>query len=793
MKRKYQLALPLAAFAASGIPAWANGTPVGAEADTLRNFDMEEAVVVASPKETSLLKKQPLSVSTFSKEDLERLGVKSVKDLSNFAPNFHLPNYGSRLTSAAYIRGMGARVNTPAMGLYVDNVAYTDKSAYDFSFLDIERVDMLRGPQGTLYGRNTMGGLIRVFTADPLKKKGTTLSLGGATHGGAYHAKAMTYLHPSDRVALSVGGFYEGKTGYFDNTTTGKAADGLSAGGGKVRLAWRPNADLRFDWTVAYEYSDEDACPYYLQSADVSSFPALADKVGEISQNRQSNYRRGMLNANWSTEWHTPNWVLSSVAGYQNLDDRLLMDQDFSKADIFSLTQSQRINAFTEELSLRSHRGRRWAWTTGVFFMYQHTDTDCPVTFYGDGVQYLNGNFKKMFAGLHQQFPMMPPMGLEIKNSTLPFGADLSTPNLNTALFHQSTFNRLGVDGLSLTLGLRLDYDRQQLDLKSGLQEGLQSSFWVGDPKRQRPLQPVWAQLNGETDRDSWQLLPKVALQYEHKNGRGNVYAAVSKGYRSGGYNIQAYSDLSRQLLQREIMLQAMPPRPSKAPNMGAVVPAAPAVTDLAYKPEVSWNYELGGHLYFMEGAMKVDYTLFYTQTKDQQLARFAEGGMGRVTVNAGKSRSCGAELAVRGWWLDRRLQVSANYGYTYAELKEHHLGKVDYSGNRVPFAPEHTLGAVAQFRQPLAHRVFKSVYAGADVQGAGRIYWDEANRYSQPFYAVMGANVGCELLGNVQLEFRGENLTGTRYDAFAFESLGNRYGQWGTPRNFSANLKISF
>ena len=784
MNRKHQLALLFAAFTAT-TSAMAEAT----DFDTLRSVDIEEAVILASPKETTFLKQQPLSAILFGKNDLNALKVESVKDLAAFAPNFYMPSYGSRLTSAAYIRGVGARMNTPAVGLYVDNVAYTDKTAYDFSFLDVERVDVLRGPQGTLYGRNTMGGLLRVFTADPFKKEGTVLDLGGTTENAGYHAKATTYVRPNDKLAFSVGGFYESHQGFFDNVTTGKEADELSAGGARLRMAWKPKTNLRFDLTASYEYSDENACPYYLQDYNKVSFPSLADKVGQISQNSQSNYRRGLFNAGLSVEWSAPKFVLSSVTGYQNLDDRLFMDQDFTALDVFSLTQQQQMNAFTEEISLKSHRGQRWQWTTGAFFMYQGMKTDCPVSFYEDGVAFLNSQIKGA------------PMKIEITNKHLHFGSNMETPNLNTALFHQSTINDLLVDGLSLTLGLRLDYNHQQLSLASDLNEPLFFDFKVPMPNApEMHLGPVFAELNGDLDDDTWQLLPKVALQYEYGKGLGHIYASVSKGYRAGGYNIQAYSELSQQLLSKNMLdtaLGAFKPGPKPGPksNRAGGMPnfEEPDLTTLAYKPEETWSYELGGRFNFFDRALEMDYTFFYMQTKNQQLARFAESGMGRVMVNAGKSHSYGAELSLRGHLLDRRLLLAASYGYTYAELKEHNLGKVDYSGNRVPFAPEHTFGAYAQFRQPLTNRIFKAVYAGANVNGAGLIYWDEANNYSQPFYATMDANVGVELIGNMKLEFWGKNLTDTQYDTFSFESMGNRFGQWGTPRHFGLNLNLQF
>lgn len=116
------------------LPLFAALSPTEVVVDTLKNFDIEEAVVVASPKETKQLRKQPLSVSLFDASSLKHRNVSAVKDLSAYAPNFFMPDYGSRLTSACYIRGIGSRINTPAVGLYVDNVPYADKSAYDFHF-----------------------------------------------------------------------------------------------------------------------------------------------------------------------------------------------------------------------------------------------------------------------------------------------------------------------------------------------------------------------------------------------------------------------------------------------------------------------------------------------------------------------------------------------------------------------------------------------------------------------------------------------------------------------------------
>lgn len=778
------------------------------ERDTLKNVDVEEAVVVASPKETSRLRQQPLSASIFSENDLRSRGAASLKGVSDFAPNFYMPDYGSRLTSAVYIRGIGSRMNTPAVGLYVDNIPYIDKSAYDFAFADVERVDVLRGAQGTLYGRNSMGGLVRVFTANPLTHYGTDVEIGASTRNGGRKLKATTYLHPSEKIAFSVGGFYDGQNGFFRNITLGKSADASDAGGGKIRMAWRPAADWTVDLNLSYEYSDEQACPYYLKTEDegeeVRNNPFAS---GYIGQNRQSAYRRNLLNSGLGVEWQRPNMTLSSITSFQFIADRLFMDQDFTSADIFSLEQTQNMRAITEELSLKSRPGRRWQWTSGLFFMYEGMKTTCPVNFYGDGVDYLNSIFASVL-------PTTMPMTLQLTGSDLPFNARFRTPVYNAALFHQSSID-LGA-GLSVVAGLRLDYDHRKLELASGTTKPVEYKFGMSmlPAPYEGKVEPV---LNGTCNDDSWQLLPKLALQYNHRSGRGNVYVAVSKGYRSGGYNIQSYSDLSQALLQRTMMqdirdfsihtINSMP-LPEAAKNaaiagmtgaMDSHIPEVPSVASLSYRPEQSWNYEMGGHLTFCDRKLQLEYTLFYMNTRDQQLARFSNSGMGRVMVNAGKTRSLGAEISARALLLNDRLTFSAAYGYTDARLRKYDLGldktetRVDYSGNRVPFAPEHTLGAQVSFRQPLSGCFVRSVTAHINVDAAGRFYWDEANSFSQPFYARLGARLAAELPGNVSFEVWGKNLTGTEYDTFAFESFSRRFAQRGTPRYFGIDILWHF
>lgn len=780
------------------------------EVDTLKSFNIEEAVVVASPKETSQLRRQPLSVSLFDAEGLERRGVKNVTDLAACAPNFYMPHYGSRLTSACYIRGIGSRINTPAVGLYVDNVPYTDKSAYNFNFLHIDRVDVMRGPQGTLYGRNTMGGLIRVFTADPIAHSGTRVSAGWTSRTAGRRVSATTFLHPADGMGLSVSGYYSGANGFVRNVTTGRKQDGEESAGGRLRWSYRPTDVVKLDWTAAYEYSDENACPYYFAGTRTAEF--IPAEKEEVTQNRPSKYRRSLFSTGLGVEHRLPRFTLTSITAYQHLRDRLFMDQDFTAADIFSLEQKQYMHAVTEEIALKSPAGaRRWQWTTGVFGMYQYLRTGCPVTFYDDGIAYLNRQLAAVM-------PAQPAITLGFTGGTLPFNARLVTPSANVAVFHQSVINDLGVKGLSLTLGVRLDYDCNRLRLDAGTDAHVPYHFGMsmGPTMNFDADLEAAPEMSARLRNDSWNVLPKGTLSYAFPGGAGNVYASVAKGYRSGGYNIQAYSELSQSLLQRQMMtgvkeyslemISRLPMPDAVKENamrgMASVIdkytPAEPDVSTLYYKPEFTWSYEAGTHLNLCEKALQLDLSAFYMKTRDQQLARFADTGMGRVMVNAGRSRSLGVEAAVRTSLLADRLQLAATYGFTQAEFTNYDLGAqngqtVDYTGNRVPFVPQHTFSASADFRQPLKGGVLKAVSAGADVRGAGSVMWDEANSFSQSCYATLGARLGLDLAGNVSVEAWARNLTASRYATFSFESLARRFVQYGEPRHFGVDVKWSF
>ena len=225
----------------------------------------------------------------------------------------------------------------------------------------------------------------------------------------------------------------------------------------------------------------------------------------------------------------------------------------------------------------------------------------------------------------------------------------------------------------------------------------------------------------------------------------------------------------------------------------------------IAYKPEESWNYEVGTHLNFFDSKMHFDLALYYMQIRNQQLSIMEpNSNYGRIMVNAGKSHSCGLETTLRGRFLDNALDWALTYSFTSAKFDEyiddmtptddgyHTADKIyikDYSDNYVPFVPQHMFSAVADYH-------IGKFTIGANVTGQGKTWWDEANTYAQKFYAVLGAHADYDF-GPVVVSLWGRNLTDTKYNTFAIQSSaagGTRYfAQKANPIQVGMDVNIHF
>ena len=790
--KKHKILTGLMLASASAAAATNNNAVGTLPGDTTKVIDIEEVVVIATPKENSRLRQQPVSATSLSQEDMRNNAVTSVKSLSALVPNLFIPDYGSKLTTSVYIRGIGSRINTPAIGLYVDNIPFIDKSAFDFNYADVERIDVMRGPQGTLYGRNTMGGLIRVFTKSPFTYQGTDLRLSAATYNN-YQASLTHYHRISTQFAFSAGAFYSHKGGFFKNDFNGKRIDTDNEFGGRIRAIWLPTENLKLDFTVNYEYTNQGGYPYEYTGRTDGETEDRAGYIGRISYNNDCGYRRNLVNSGVNLEYQGRNFTLSSATGFQYLYDRMDLDQDFTEQDIYTIMQKQNSKTLSEEIVMKSKPGSRWQWTTGVSGFYQWLDTDAPVTFRPDGVKtMIEDNANSMFPSGN---PAAPTMHLTVNNSTLPVPGRFETPVLNGAVYHQSTLNDLFVDGLSLTVGLRLDYEKIKMHYDSGTDMDFDFLFGMGPMHITSENLHAISSFIGEESADYTQLLPKFALEYAW-NPQNNVYASVTKGYRSGGYNIQMFSDLIQGSL-RNAMIDALAADPNFkrfASMLENFKTGSASIREATlYKPEYSWNYEIGTHLTLFGGKLQADLAAFYMDTRDQQISRFADSGLGRITVNAGKSRSIGAEASLRSQITDA-LSLYGSYGYTYATFTDYTLSDTeDYNGNYVPFVPKHTFTAGGQYVFRLRKGAWlDNITVNANYRAAGRIYWTEQNNASQPLYGILNGRVSLNK-GNGQVGFWINNALNKDYQAFYFETMNRGFAQQGRPLQFGIDLKCRF
>lgn len=751
--------------------------------DTIKTYNINEVIVTSSTKETNDLRLLPGSVTLLSPQAISGRQIEALKDISAFVPNLYMPDYGSKLTSAIYIRGIGARSSGQSIGLYVDNVPYLDKSAFDFELNDIQRIEVLRGPQGTLYGRNAMGGIVNIYTLSPFNYQGTKLSLSGGNYG-AFKAKASHYRKLSDKVGISLSGYYDRNDGFFVNELKGTRADNEESAGGRFKLDWLIRPNLKAQYTFNYDYVNQGAFPY-------GQYDKATGSVMPIRINDPSNYERNMLNNSLYLEWKTDQILLTSTTAYQYLKDDMEMDQDYTEKSIFTLHQKQKQYAWSEELAIRSNHQKKYQWSFGAYGFYNSLKTDGPVMFKEDGIkEILQAEFDKI---------KMPKITVIGKDNQIYFPGYFETPTYGLAAFHQSTYNDLFIDGLSITAGIRMDYEKAKMQYDSSV-EGMTMNIFMpsmapGMPTINQDF-PVTTRLKGSENQDFLQVLPKVSLRYQCAPGTF-TYASVSKGYKTGGYNVQMFGDLVQAQAQYDLKEEMKNMMPA---GMGGMIqnPELPPVSDVAsYKPEHSWNYEVGVRSELIKDRLNAELTLFYMDIEDLQLTTFAQNGSGRMITNGGKADSYGVEVSLRSL-IAEGLTADLNYGFTRATFRNYEAIEreskklVNYKDNFIPYTPRHTVSLGLQYTKLLRNCWFDQFTASAQFTGAGKIFWTEKNDISQNFYGILNAKAGIRK-GAVNLNVWSRNITNTDYQAFYFESFNNSFIQKGKPFQIGAEVSVAF
>ena len=716
------------------------------------------SIVTSSVKRESFFSDIP-GVSTFLMRRIEERGIASPKNLSAVVPGLNIPDYGTSMTSTIYVRGLGSRMDNPVIGLYVDDVPIIDKNCYDFSFTDIRRIDFLHGPQGTLYGRNSMLGVLSVETLSPTAYQGTR---GIIEYGSASTLSAKLSAYKG-RFGLTAA--YGHTDGFFINEYDGSncgLSDSFSArarfvgGVGKASL----------DNILTVSYIDQTGYPYR---------KLMAGELLPVDYNDKSGYRRFFLMDGFrlKTEWR--NWKISSVTSFQTLFDSMDMDQDFTPKSMFTLNQIQEQVAFTQEFIFKPKTHTVW-WDsqTGLFAMVKLNKMSAPVRFLKDGIKSLildNAN-----SGIPQELGR-----LNIQEENFLIYSDFDIALGNVAAYHESYFN---TGRWTFTAGLRLDFEASRMRYDSG-----SDIHFIVSPAMSEYI-PFSTKVDGTETVRYAQLQPKLSVSYdatsERMRSKGlnmSLLASVSEGYRSGGFNTQIFSDV----LQRKMMLGMMESLGVHLDGKGDL-----STDGLTYKPEICLNYEIGGKFRMRSAGHILEsfFTAYRVDCRNQQMTVFPYGnGTGRMMANAGRSRSLGVEAEAS--WMWKGLSVSFAGSLMDARFVDYDDGRNDWSGNRIPYSPESTLYLRCGHKFLTRGRFLRSVSLNADINRSGRIYWNEAGDISQSPYSLIGADVRLTT-SKAELWLRGQNLTGTEYSVFYFKSVGNSFFQAGKPRRFTIGLSIN-
>jgi len=717
-------------------------------------FMMHGADTLLSPSVVTAVK-EPLEIgaglpyrSSFYMKEIESSALESPKDFSSIVPNLHIPDYGSAMTSTIYFRGFGSRMENPVMGLYIDDIPVLDKNAYDFDFLDIRSVEVLRGPQGTLYGRNSMMGVMSVTTLSPALWQGTR---GSVEYGTGNSISLRTSTYSGD---LGIAAAFRHLDGYYKNEYTGELCDPYDGASLRLRYGRQLSSDVAMDNIISASWTDQGGYPY----RQISRGEKLP-----VHYNDRSAYRRLHVTDGLRLLISAGRLDVKSVTSLQMFADRMDMDQDFTSASMFTLSQRQRQAALTEEVTITpQQQDERWRRRTGAFAFVKFNDMSAPVTFKQDGID------KLILSNANANIPDY--LGkLTLDESQFLIGSHFDILCFNLAAYHESVFV---LDDWQIVAGLRADLELDGMDYAS---DATVHFRLVPAMAESYPCETLYS---GRVPNRSFQLLPKLSVlrSFESDGLTAELVLSWAEGYRAGGFNTQLFSDI----LQNKMMTRMMSLCGVHLDGVGET-----SADNTVYKPEFSDNFELGGFVSWHSGEMTLNASadVFFIVGRNQQLTVFPAGmSTGRMMTNVGRSRSSGFETAASLTWKDLRLDAS--YGFTDARFTRYDDGNHDYSGNRIPYSPRNTLSLRAGYK-------LGKLSLSTDLRGVGDIYWNEDNSLRQPLYFILGGGIRYDG-DRFGIYLRGENLSGREVPVFWFKSVGNEFFQMSHPATVALGIDFS-
>lgn len=737
--------------------------------DTVMHF-LKEFVVVANVRDSKSLQEQSVTFSVINEDMVKRMGLNATNGVNSLTPNLFVADNGSSMDPLISVRGFSSASNDPIVAMNMDNVPVLSRDAYSVNMFDVERIEILRGPQGIASGRNAMMGVMNVYTISPLKYTGTQVAAEYSTANNVL-VTASTYQKPKENFGISVAASYKHSDGFFTNDFTEKNVDKHNGVGLRFRTIGKPKEKFTVDNVFSANYISEGIYPYAITNKD--------DETQNIVFNEGNQYKRALFSDGLVIQYIYDKIIFNSITGYQFLYDKTEFDADYT-ANKFLLMEGEKTeHALSHEFAFRStaRETRKYNWKAGLFFYFKHSTIDRPITYYKEGIEQI---FCKK---LNDKIQEKVPLGrINIDGDQLKIDNHFETPTVGVAAYHQS---EITVDKWDFAAGIRFNYEHVSIDY---LNQNLIN--YAGEGIHDTKKKELKTHDYGTKELSEFVILPKIAAQY-NLNKLNNLYATVSRGQKAGGYNVLLFSDI----IQTQ-MINGINKELNISGDRSDLIKHDYS-DEILYDPEKCWNFEIGGHFLSTEKNWNINFALFYILGQDQQIFTFPMGkNMGSLIVNADKTRSLGGELSINYTYVNPETKnifnIIGSYGYAHAKFLEFEHNGIDFSNKRLPFAPSNTIGLNACYTFSVDRPGIKTLAFNMVMNGTGKIYWDTENKYSQQFYTTFDAGITYnwkELYVRAWMR----NLANKTYDTYQFSNLGNQFCQKGKPRQIGISVTYKF
>lgn len=800
---------------------------------------LEEIVVTAQKREQNL-QDVPIAVSAFSGEQLQEAAVKDIFDLQNSAPGLQSVQEQSNSSSGFRLRGIGTSGQNfgleSAVGMYVDGVYRARQSSMISEMIDIEAVEVLRGPQGTLFGKNTPAGAILFRTVAPSFEQDAYVSVTAGNYGQLNASAAGNLTLIDDVLALRGTLFSSQREGTIDVDGFGSnELNDRNREGARLQALITPYDDLTIRVIADYSNIDETCCGVLVSQDNITvaggapgSDAIIAGLMGtvypgdntgdfETSLNflPESNSRdRGLaVDVSWDLN---DQYTLNFISGYRKFNSISRVDADFSDVDLLATDNDAQSTTFSEEIRL-DYAGDNLNFVVGAYYFQQDLNLDYALSG-GDDLNAFTflGGVNDFVAGTAALGGFgVPTASAQAFVPDMVASHSAKQEHESWAIFGQFDYNL--TETVILTAGIRYTEEDKKMTT-------VFSESWTPSAPAFAPLDFARAE-NALTAADGGNFVPLNDLLAADPTHFNNYVNPGWGGYLFAGFtprdNINTELDDEQitgtlklsWLVNDDTMVYASYGTGYK--SGGTNTDRIAAGFDPVFDAETSESFELGIKTELPDHALRINAALHYTTVDDFQANTFV--GTGFVLQNAGEIESYGGELELF-WMPVENTEVSLNYAYSHAEYAEfenagcqiatpEHTGipeprqpgtnACDRSGDRIALNPEHAANLGIKQMFSLADGIDAYVYGEYTFLSGLVMGNDNDPLKEQKDYGLLNLRAGLEFVeSDMALTFWGRNVLDEEYKGSTFDAPlqdGKLLTAPGAPRTYGITLNKRF